>query len=39
MHNITSRYMLREYGGEVAERVVRFAEDALEVLEWMEKRS
>jgi len=36
---ITSRYVPREYDRELAERILTFAGKALEVLEWVEKRS
>ena len=36
---IASRYLPREYDKEIAERALRFAFKALEVLECLEKRS
>jgi HEPN domain-containing protein len=35
---ITSRYLPREYDRELAERLLKFAEKALEVLKWPERR-
>ncbi|MGQ9596260.1 MAG: HEPN domain-containing protein [Thermoproteota archaeon] len=35
---ITSRYLLREYEKEIAEKVLGFADKALGALEWMEKQ-
>ncbi len=34
---ISSRYLPREYDKDIAERVLKFAEKILEVLEWLEK--
>ncbi|RLF54860.1 MAG: hypothetical protein DRN13_01700, partial [Thermoplasmata archaeon] len=34
---ITSRYLPREYDKELAERILRFAERAMEVMECLEK--
>lgn len=36
---ITSRYIPREYDEEIAERVLKFADKVLEVMEWLEKHS
>ena len=36
---ITSRYVPREYGKEIAERILKFAEKALEVLKCLETAS
>ena len=36
---ITSRYVPREYGKEIAERILKFAEKALEVLRCLETAS
>jgi len=36
---ISSRYLPREYDKDIAERILKFAEKALEVLEWLEKHS
>ena len=33
---IASRYLPRQYDGEIAGRVLRFAERALEVVRWLE---
>ncbi|PUA32578.1 MAG: hypothetical protein B7O98_06280 [Zestosphaera tikiterensis] len=34
---ISSRYLPRQYDREIAERILKFAEKTLEVLEWLEK--
>jgi len=36
---ITSRYLPREYDGDIARRALKFAKKALEVMECLEKRS
>jgi len=36
---ISSRYLPREYDKDIAERILKFAEKVLEVLEWLEKHS
>lgn len=36
---ISSRYLPREYDKDIAERVLKFTEKVLEVLEWLEKHS
>ncbi|MCD6515493.1 MAG: HEPN domain-containing protein [Candidatus Odinarchaeota archaeon] len=36
---ISSRYLPREYDEDIAERILKFAEKVLEVLEWLEKHS
>jgi len=36
---ISSRYLPREYDEDIAERILKFAEKVLGVLEWLEKHS
>ncbi|MCD6457363.1 MAG: HEPN domain-containing protein [Thermoproteales archaeon] len=35
---IASRYLPRQYDKEIAERILKFADKVLKVLEWLEKR-